>query len=203
MKTYEAHYDEQEDDLPDPPQDDELIAARRCYADWQGLCEQPAWGSPQLLLVTDQFGLGFSKAMFGWLFAQAQAADAISLRFTFLELAVLWAFGHSNDLPKPHPLKKNTWIATASCMPMTLAAVVRLMRHFYAALSDLVPPKEEGINLLFAGVHTPQVGFPVVLSLSSVKLASNLLKAFTSQRPIRTVNDLARPFVVPSSFRRN
>ena len=89
--------------------------------------------------------------------------DAISIRFSFLEC------GHSNELPQPHASLKNTWIASTSlCTPPTIAAVVRLMRHFYSALFPLAPPKEEGIDLLFCGAHTTQAGFPFVISLSSV-----------------------------------
>ena len=137
------------------------------------------------------------KAMLSWLHAQCLSNDAISIRFSFLEC------GHSNELPQPHSSLKNTWIASTSlCTPPTIAAVVRLMRHFYSALFPLAPPKEEGIDLLFCGAHTTQAGFPFVVSLSSVKLAAALLLAFTSHRPIRTANDLARPFLCSSSFSR-
>ena len=194
LTVAEAYHEEQEPEVVESAPDD-IIAARRCDAD---CCfETPAWGTPQLLRVTDQFSHRFSKAMLSWLHAQCLSNDAISIRFSFLEC------GHSNELPQPHSSLKNTWIASTSlCTPPTIAAVVRLMRHFYSALFPLAPPKEEGIDLLFCGAHTTQAGFPFVVSLSSVKLAAALLRAFTSHRPIRTANDLARPFLCSSSFSR-
>jgi len=194
LTVAEAYHEEQEPEVVESAPDD-IIAARRCDAD---CCfETPAWGTPQLLRVTDQFSHRFSKAMLSWLHAQCLSNDAISIRFSFLEC------GHSNELPQPHSSLKNTWIASTSlCTPPTIAAVVRLMRHFYSALFPLAPPKEEGIDLLFCGAHTTQAGFPFVVSLSSVKLAAALLRAFTSPRPIRTANDLARPLLCSSSFSR-
>ena len=52
---------------------DDIIAGRRCDAD---CCfETPAWGTPQLLRVTDQFSHRFSKAMLSWLHAQIERCN--------------------------------------------------------------------------------------------------------------------------------
>ena len=193
----EAYREEQDSELNESSPTD-IVAGRRCTAEWQGGGETLACGVAQFQQLTTQFGLRFCNAMMSWLHGQSLAGDAVSFRISFLEIAILWAQGFATELPRPDSTKKNVWVAsTASmtCGAPTIAAVTRLMRHFFAALVPVAPPKEEGINLLFCGVHTPQAGIPFVGSFRTAQLAVSLLQGFTSHRPIRTANDLARPFL--------
>ena len=193
----EAYRDEQDSELNESSPTD-IVAGRRCTTEWQGGGETLACGVAQFQQLTTQFGLRFCNAMMSWLHGQSLAGDAVSFRISFLEIAILWAQGFATELPRPDSTKKNVWVAsTASmtCGAPTIAAVTRLMRHFFAALVPVAPPKEEGINLLFCRVHTPQAGIPFVGSFRTAQLAVSLLQGFTSHRPIRTANDLARPFL--------
>ncbi len=191
LKTMDGYKEDQENDLPDAPSDDALLASRRCEADWQDACNSPAWGAPQWLRVAEQFGLSFSRAALSWLHGQSQASDVVAIRFTFLEWAAIWLY---SDLPLP---------SFVPCMTTpTVATMARCLRRFFMSLSAIAPPKEEGENLLHCGVVTPQSSFPLVVGRSTVRLAHRLLVAFTSHRPVRTSNDLARPLTVDGSMLR-
>lgn len=84
LTVAEAYHEEQEPEVVESAPDD-IIAGRRCDAD---CCfETPAWGTPQLLRVTDQFSHRFSKAMLSWLHAQIERCN-----FHPLLLPRMWTF---------------------------------------------------------------------------------------------------------------
>ena len=78
----------------------------------------------------------------------------------------------------------------------TLGAILRIIKAFMLLLEksfSLNITKWSGLNLLALGVHTPQTGVTIPCDESSLHLATRALCSFTMTRPIRVVNDLARP----------
>ena len=106
----------------------------------------------------------------------------------YLSLTHLWRIPGLLPLLCARHLQLRQWFAWCAIFTL-LCFLLHLLRR-------------RVLILLFCGAHTTQAGFPFVVSLSSVKLAAALLRAFTSHRPIRTANDLARPFLCSSSFSR-
>ena len=190
LKQVEDIDQEIENDYVDPPVD--AIALRRCEADWQSsLQEVPV----QLVTsLCDQFGAPFTKAMLNWLQELPSSPNPVGVHYTFLEIAFHWGLSRADLLPRPDPLRPKRWRSSTTLHgPPTLAAVLRLVKHFFAAISVLTPPKSEGISLLGCGVFTPQSGISLVVGTEMARHVWQSLVTFTSRRPIRKANDLSRP----------
>lgn len=172
----------------------DAIASRRCESTWQeSLHELPAALQGTLC---EQFGAPFAMAMLAWLRDLPAAPSPVSIHYTFLEIAYHWAYSRANLLPRPDPRRPNTWSpSTAVHGPHTLAAVLRLVKHFFTRISVLTPLISDRVSLLGCGVFPPQRGISLVIGSETVNHVWNLLGHYTSRRPIRKANDLARPVV--------
>ena len=53
--------------------------------------------------LADKFGLRFSRSMIQWLCVQGAEADVVSVKWTWLELAVYWLHHRPQLLPRPSP----------------------------------------------------------------------------------------------------
>ena len=79
----------------------------------------------------------------------------------------------------------------------TLAADIRMVRFFFrlcAAQFGLDLDGVRGLNLSTLGVAPPQAGLALKITRAHRQWVSRELRAFCLGRPIRSANDLARPF---------
>ena len=79
----------------------------------------------------------------------------------------------------------------------TLTADIRMVRFFFrlcAAQFGLDLDEVRGLNLSTVGVAPPQAGLALKITRAHRQWVSRELRAFCLGRPIRSANDLARPF---------
>ena len=78
----------------------------------------------------------------------------------------------------------------------TVAAILRLLQNFFAALDDFFDFGLHFVNhldLTQLGAMTPQRGVILLISRDTVNMIGRQLAAFTQKRPIRKAGDLTRP----------
>ena len=194
---------ELQDELRDLHQDAEAeleplhdtLTERRAVAGWQHLLAAPDWGDPVFLNLVDQFGAPFCRKMVDWIYQQSQSDSAVEITISHLHLAFFWGVNFAGDLPRPHPTRRSTWTTSVACVgeSLTVAAVLRLIRNFFAALK-VCPAQCRQISLIHCGVYTPLTGVVLAVDRHIVRSIELLVSDFTVRRPIRRANDLARPF---------
>ena len=183
------------------PQDDledrDMLGSRFCHVEWQDEFDTFLWSSDIGIRLTAKFGTSFSRKMVTWLVDQRRADDMVTLHYSFVELAAHWILFHGDDLPVPDPQRKNHWHLSRSSRlvgrVLTLAAVVRIMHHFFGALAPFCPQRTRGISLPEHGISMPLQGISMSVSRQSAQDVLFHLRSFTARRPIRSTNDLARP----------
>ena len=122
-------------------------------------------------------------------------------KVSFLELAVFVATEGKKWVPMPHLHRAGCWQDrdAFNFSDPNLGALVRLIKAFFHSMDrcfSLDISWCKGINLSFLGVCTPQGGLILAISPDAANLSMDNLRSFTSRRPIRRANDLARPFRV-------
>ena len=169
---------------------------------WQrGLPEAtPADG--QVVKLADRFGWLFTRSMIAWLQGQASAEAAVAFQMSYLELAVHLSSGQvSTNLPVPDPARKLCWV-DATTLPAalvsrpTVAAVLRLLQNFFAAVGDYFDfglHFVDRLDLTSLGAFTPQRGVTLLLDRATIKKMGQELAAYTLRRPVRRAVDLTRP----------
>ena len=120
------------------------------------------------------------------------------MKMSYLEIAAYVAVEGKQYLPLSDPYKPNAWVdrGLVGGVEPTLGAILRMIKAFLHDLEicfSLAYTKWSGLNLLDFGVHTPQTGMAIPCNLFFWHRATRALCAFTLTRPIRVVNDLARP----------
>ncbi len=156
--------------------------------------------SEHFLTLSNRFSMAFVRSFVQLLLNWSQEDDALGYAISWIELVFLM---HQSELifPHPHPGKFGTWrdleqVPSGQQTSQTLAALVRVVRSFCQAFLkslDLQSLRVTGISLMHVGVFTPQQGLPIRISRARLTSALRHLSTFTRTRPIRTVNDLARP----------
>ena len=154
----------------------------------------------EFMVLSDRFSMTFVHGVVECLLSWSQEEGARIYKISWLEMVIL--LNEANLVfPFPHPAKFCSWqeaerVPAGQRTTQTAAALVRLIRSFCQFLFqafDLGSQKVTGICLLPFGVHTPQTGFTVKVTKGRLMVALQKLSLFTRSRPIRTVNDLARP----------
>ena len=155
------------------------------------------------LLLANRYSMRFTRMAISFLVESCEAIDAEIVHLSWLELATIFYRKFARDLPIPSSQTKNEWVDSGTlqtagqCSQCTVALILRLARTFVADLAKqfgLVFPKVQGLNLAAWGIYPPQFGLPMRFPPGVVLGASLALHNLVSHRPIRTVNDLARPF---------
>ena len=176
----------------------DAIALRHCIASWQVNLETPISGAQEIQNLFDQFGQPFTRAMLQWLWQQSQSPDSVSVTYSFLELAFFWGIHRTDVLPRPHGTQKGAWAPTfSSCRigdTLTVALVLRLIRHFFRANPFCQGALCHDINLMSSGVFTPLAGVALTIDRTTAVEILSRISSFTARRPVRRANDLARPF---------
>ena len=96
---------------------------------WLALLPGPA--------LAEKFGLRFSRAMIQWLCDQSAEEDAVSVRWTWLELAVYWLHYHPHLLPRS--TSPGHWEDTLrGGQSPTVASALHLIRCFFRCLGTFV-----------------------------------------------------------------
>jgi len=153
---------------------------------------------PAFQNLFDQFGCHFVRQMVTWLWNQTLESDAVMVEYTFVELAFFWGTQRTDDLPRPHKARKAVWTTNVSNFQvgetLTVALVLRLIRHFFNAASFCEMALCHQINLTAFGVATPLSGVKLSISQTLARQILQQISCFTLRRPIRRANDLARPF---------
>ena len=144
------------------------------------------------------FGRRFVSWMMTWIQTLADDPNATMIKLTYLEMAIYVGKVGRDHLPRVHPHKPNCWCDTnmTGAAEPTLGATLRCLRTFIKLLEQcfsLSVAKWTGLNLASMGVHTPQNGVTFPITEDVLRQTTNGLLAFTSSRPIRVTNDLARP----------
>ncbi len=180
----------------DAPADSFMV--RQCAADWQLQLETPIWGALAIQNLVDQFGRPFTGAVLDWLWQQTRAADLVAVQYSFLELAFFWGTRRTEVLPRPDGSTKARWVPNLGGPHIgesaTVATVLRLIRHFFVALPFCEADLCRHIDLSQYGVFTPLAGVKLMVSRDMATQILALITSFTTRRPIRRANDLARPF---------
>lgn len=173
--------------------DDETAVQELIPTDWDDTISSTGLGS--------QFGGRFTREAVSLLMQEYANEDSRRLRISWLELAIFLIQKLQFILPLPSD-RGNVWMDShlsrnaGRLRPQTIAAVVRLARTFGAKLADAFDfrlPARAGINLAAARVHTPMAGCVIWFTPLSYSGVLSDLNCFTVRRPIRVVNDLARP----------
>ena len=85
----------------------------------------------------------------------------------------------------------------AQTVQLTVASRVRYIKSVVLALDRVFSCGVcvfRGLDCVALGVHTPQTGILLGISNAHQSAINNLLTSWTSRRPVRTANDLCRPF---------
>ena len=168
-------------------------------------------GLPEHWLSCDAFRNLASRFTMQWtrmvvLFLQEcrDSPDATCYQLSWPEIAALLVLKFEAALPVASSTAKGQWISSNSSIvagrgASTAATALRLTRDFFRQLAKefgLAFPVVQHLNLVNLGVHIPQSGIQLLLSQGDAVAAARALLLFTSRRPIRTVNDLSRPFTL-------
>ena len=162
---------------------------------WMQIWNQSVHNSP--------FALSVMHSLVSWLQTERDLATA-SFKVTWLQLAAMLAADDDFVYPQLSTEGgKNIWIEASSQSPAvfchpTVAACIRFVKDAFRALDklfDLHLPLVAGIDLAHYKVYPPQTGSVLFISAPTWRRAELKLQTLTAARPIRTVNDLARPFV--------
>ena len=201
---YDFYQAEEDDNGDDPSEnllrrylheraDEEVAVQELIPVDWNDTLSSTGLGS--------QFGGRFTREAVSLLMQKYANEDSRRLRISWLELAIFFIQKLQFVLPLPSD-RGNVWKDShlsrnaGQLRPQTIAAVVRMARTFGAKLADAYGfclPARAGINLAAARVHTPMAGCVLWLTPFSYSGVLSDLYRFTVRRPIRVVNDLARP----------
>ena len=128
--------------------------------------------------------------------------DVVTFKMSFLEIAAMLCSGEVNiRIPQAHPTQKlhwidRDWLPASFVYSQTVAAVVKLVLNFFAALNrffDLDLPFVDRPDLTTLGVMTPQRGIKLLVGCDTVNKIGLQLTRFTKRRLVRTACDLARP----------
>lgn len=80
---------------------------------------------------------------------------------------------------------------------LTAGARIRFLKSFvtcFDAFFECDISFVVGLNRVFLGIHPPQKGLCLFVSAAAQNAVDTFLRRWTSNRPVRTSNDLARPF---------
>ena len=120
---------------------------------------------------------------------------------TCLELVFLFREYGGCEFPAQCPTS-GKWLLCSELAfkprPLTVAVQLRLIRQVarvFFRSCGLADRWVDGVDLLLLGVHSPQVGFRIGYDAVQLSKARQDLRSFTANRPVRTVADLARPFL--------
>ena len=136
-----------------------------------------------------------------WLQSERSSAECGKF-VSWLELAAML---ETSVFEHPLQLSVNTrtvWVDAihvpfSNHQPPTVALRIRFLKDVFKILSSLFGldiPVVQGLDLSRLGVHPPQTGVTLMISPPVWRSAVQRLRAFTSSRPVRTANDLSRPF---------
>ena len=148
-----------------------------------------------------RFDSAVVQQLVSWLQSEREV-DQNSLSISWLQLSAMLFGAHFE-----HPVLSardsgNFWTAAenqpaALFSPLTVAARVRFLRDIFRALDVCF-----GLGLIYVSnldlshlrVHPPQSGVIISVAVPTWQQSEGLLRNFTQTRPVRTVNDLARPY---------
>ncbi len=124
------------------------------------------------------------------------------VQFSWLEFAAMIF-----HLGFQHPLLvseggQTCWRSPISCPAavngqLTVGARVRFLRTFVCAFDELFHCDVvfvSGLNRTHLGIYPPQKGLSLSVSTAVQLAVDNLILSWTARRPVRTANDLVRPF---------
>ena len=159
--------------------------------------------SDAFLSLAAKFSMQFTRRMIDFILECRDHVQSARYALSWLELATVVFQEFKMELPIPSSDVKGHWIASTTqaaagrCTAPTVAAILRLTKAFFTALGkefDLTLSRKLGLDLAVWGVHAPQCGILFQLPTFMAVSAASAIQRFTHSRPLRTVNDLSRPF---------
>ena len=196
---------ELEGETPDP-QDPHVGLRSRLVADenyWLDGMVSTWLNSDAFLKLAAKFSMQFTRRMVDFILECRDHVQAVRYSLSWLELATVVFLEFKTELPIPSTGVKGQWVASTTqvaagrCTAPTVAAILRLTKAFFSTLGqefELVLPRQLGLNLAAWGVHPPQSGVIFQLPTCLAVSAAAAIQRLTLSRPLRTVNDLSRPF---------
>ena len=184
-------YDLPADADPEPDSGDALVSWPEVLSpDWA----QSLPGSR----IEFKFDSGFPRQAITWLLQEAEQATLAS-HISWLEVAVMMRIA---SLSMPVPTSHTSGEIWRNPSPLlgvqtTLASDIRMTRSFFRLVAvhfGLDIQEVRGINLASLGVAPPQSGLTLKLSTLVKHQARQAIRTFCTGRPIRSANDLSRPF---------
>ena len=177
---------------------------RHCIdpVDWQNEIPGQVADDWRCVALVEKFGAPFTQGMCQWLRGMTSQEDVVTFKMSFLEIAAMLCSGEVNiRIPQAHPTQKlhwvdRDWLPASFVYSQTVAAVVKLVLNFFAALNrffDLDLPFVDRLDLTTLGVMTPQRGIKLLVGCDTVNKIGLQLTRFTKRRLVRTACDLARP----------
>ena len=147
------------------------------------------------------FPAGIVRLLLDILMTERDRAEGI-VQISWLEFAAMvFCLGFQ------HPLQvveggQTCWRPALSCPAaingqLTVGARVRFLKSFVGIFDKMFSCDVafvSGLNCAHLGIYPPQKGLAVSMSASLQDAVDNLLLQWTAKRPVRTANDLVRPF---------
>ena len=200
-----VHEDALDVETAGPPDPLLGLSVRRAPHDdyWMDALPTQWLGTDGFLKLAAIYSMQFVRRTIQFLQTCRDHEEAEFFHLSWLELAALLFLEFGQQLPVPSSTVKGHWTdITASTLAgrhssQTAAAILRLTKSFIGQLGkefDLPLVRKQGLSLATWGVHAPQVGIAFALPNAQAVSAARVIQRFTLSRPIRTVNDLARPF---------
>ena len=147
------------------------------------------------------FGQTFFEAAFSWIRQQQQSADACVCLSWLEVVAVLRTegvpFPVSVSSPHGNVWKDASQYGSYTNAQATVVSDLMLVRSFFRAVASAYGVnigEIRGLNLAALRVGPPQSGLSISCTRSALLQAEQALSAFTLTRPVRSANDLSRPF---------
>ena len=141
------------------------------------------------------------KSLLDVLHNERDKAEGV-VQFSWLELAALV---HLSGFVHPILISEGgqtcwrlpQFVSSAAVGQLTVGARIRFLKNFLKLFDhefgcDLI--FVSGLNLSNFGIHPPQHGICLCVSTSTQVSVDSFIKTWTSRRPVRTANDLSRPF---------
>ena len=147
------------------------------------------------------FGQAFFESAFNWIRQQQQSADAWVCLSWLEVVAVLRTegvpFPVSVSSPHGNVWKDASQYGSYTNAQATVVSDLMLVRSFFRAVASAYGVnigEIRGLNLAALRVGPPQSGLSISCTRSALLQAEQALGAFTLTRPVRSANDLSRPF---------
>ena len=147
------------------------------------------------------FPVDVVKSFLDTLFVERDKAEG-AVQFSWIEFAALI---HHLEFSHPVLVSENgqtcwrspTLISAAHHGQLTVGARIRFLKSLVSCLDEFFSCDVafvSGLDCTGSGIHPPQRGLCLFVSAAAQHAVDLILRQWTSKRPVRTANDLARPF---------